>query len=69
MSDYFVANYLDDIDMYSVEQHKYIHNGHSGKGRSKREASLHTNVHDPTGHTRKAVQKLINNKLKQRSKN
>lgn len=67
MSDYFVDNYFDDGDMYSVDQHKHIHVGHSGKGRSKRETQQRTNVHDPSGHTRKTVQKLVNNKKKQSS--
>jgi len=34
--------------------------GHSGKQRSKKEASEHTNHFDPSGHSRKIVNKLVN---------
>ncbi|KAL5006373.1 hypothetical protein ScPMuIL_015179 [Solemya velum] len=37
MSDYFIDHYLDRSDHISLELHKHIHVGHSGKGRSKRE--------------------------------
>ncbi|KAK3085563.1 hypothetical protein FSP39_005380 [Pinctada imbricata] len=66
MSSYFIENYCDEADMYTMEQHKHIHVGHSGKGRTKREAREHTNLSDPNGHNRKTVQKLINNKEKQK---
>lgn len=65
MSDFFVDNYLDEYEVYNMDQHKFVHNGHSGKGRTKREASQHSNSYDPQGHTRKTVQKLVNNKNKQ----
>uniref|UniRef100_A0A0L8GBR5 Nuclear protein 1 n=1 Tax=Octopus bimaculoides TaxID=37653 RepID=A0A0L8GBR5_OCTBM len=53
--------YTDDFDEYDINQEKFIHSSHSGKGRTKKEACLHTNHADPGGHTRKAVTKLINN--------
>ena len=59
--DQAAETYLDEYDVVSVEQHKYMYSSHSGKGRSKREATCNTNRHDPSGHTRKAVQKLVNN--------
>ena len=65
MSNVFISEYCDESDFYSIDQHKFIHVGHSGKGRSKREVRQHTNGYDPNGHTRKAVQKLVNNKQKQ----
>lgn len=65
MSNVFISEYCDESDLYSIDQHKFIHVGHSGKGRSKREVRQHTNGYDPNGHTRKAVQKLVNNKQKQ----
>lgn len=37
-----------------------ISTGRSGKNRSKTEAALHSNKHDPCGHTRKIVEKLHN---------
>ncbi|KAK7473639.1 hypothetical protein BaRGS_00035117, partial [Batillaria attramentaria] len=66
MSSYFVEQYMDEYDVMSMERHKYVHSSHSGKGRSKREAMANTNRHDISGHTRKAVQKLVNNNRKQR---
>ena len=66
MSTYFIENYCDEADFYTMDQHKYIHLGHSGKGRTKRESRQHTNGYDPNGHTRKTTQKLMNNKDKQR---
>lgn len=38
----------------------------SGKGRTKKESEQHTNQHDPSGHTRKTTQKLINSHQKQK---
>lgn len=52
--------YMDEYDKYNIEQDKYENQGHSGKGRSKKE--VEQNHHeDPSGHTRKTVQKLVNN--------
>lgn len=51
--------YLDEYDEYNVECDKYI-NTSSGKRRSKREVAEHTNHFDPSGHTRKIVEKLVN---------
>lgn len=68
MSDYFIDNYMDESDMVSMDRDRYIHLGHSGKGRSKKEAREHTNRHDPNGHTRKTTQKLINNNHNNRAR-
>ncbi|XP_049541639.1 nuclear protein 1, partial [Anopheles darlingi] len=54
------AKMSDDYDKYDLEMEKHIHSGHSGKNRSKKEASDHTNHHDPSGHSRKIVTKLKN---------
>jgi len=51
--------YLDEYDEYNFECDKYV-NTSSGKRRSKKEAAEHTNHFDPSGHTRKIVEKLIN---------
>lgn len=56
--------YLDEYDKYNVEQDKYEKHGHSGKGRTKKEAEQHHHE-DASGHTRKAVQKLVNNAHKE----
>ncbi len=64
---YYIDNNLDEYDHYSMDQHKYIHRGSSGKGRSKLEAALNTNRPDPCGHTRKIVQKLSNSHKKHAS--
>lgn len=53
--------YMDELDEYNIEQDKYGPGGHSGKGRTKKEAAQNTNREDPAGHTRKTTQKLINN--------
>lgn len=56
--------YMDDFDKYNIEQDKYESHGHSGKGRTKKEAEKNHHE-DPSGHTRKAVQKLVNNAHKE----
>uniref|UniRef100_A0A0L8HYH4 Nuclear protein 1 n=1 Tax=Octopus bimaculoides TaxID=37653 RepID=A0A0L8HYH4_OCTBM len=68
MTDFFVANYMDEYDVMSMYRDQYIHVGHSGKGRSKKEAREHTNRHDPNGHNRKTLQKLMNNSYKNRAR-
>lgn len=52
--------YLDEYDDYNIDQDKFVSSSHSGKGRSKKEAEQH-HREDPNGHTRKNVQKLMNN--------
>lgn len=52
--------HLDEYDHYNFDHDKHIHSGHSGKQRSKKEASTHTNHNDPSGHSRKIVTKLRN---------
>jgi len=59
--------YQDDYEHYNYDHEKHIFSGHSGKGRSKKEACLNTNRNEPGGHTRKAVNKLINNNNKQKA--
>ncbi|XP_052861585.1 nuclear protein 1 [Anopheles cruzii] len=56
----------DDYDKYDLEMEKHVHSGHSGKQRSKKEASDHTNHHDPSGHSRKIVDKLKNTEAKKK---
>ncbi|WAR03043.1 hypothetical protein MAR_009601 [Mya arenaria] len=46
--------YMDKYDDYNIEQDKYVGSSHSGKGRSKKEASQNHHE-DPSGHTRKNV--------------
>lgn len=46
-------------DHYDAELERYVRIG-NGKQRSKKEAELHTNQHDPCGHSRKILTKLIN---------
>lgn len=52
--------FFDEYDYYNFEHDKHIFSGHSGKQRSKKEASVHTNHFDPSGHSRKIVTKLAN---------
>merc|ERR1712168_658731 len=49
----------DDLEEYDMEQDKFMP-GKGGKGRSKLEASTHSNHHDPGGQTRKIVTKMQN---------
>lgn len=51
--------YMDEYDDYNIEQDKFMHSG-SGKGRTKKEVAKNHHE-DPAGHTRKNVQKLMNN--------
>ena len=52
--------YLDELDDYNIEQDKFVHSGHSGKGRSKKEMEQHSHT-EAGGNTRKGAQKLMNN--------
>jgi nuclear protein 1 len=55
-------SHLDEYEHmnYSNDQDKSMFSGHSGKQRSKKEAELNTNRHNPGGHERKIVTKLQN---------
>jgi nuclear protein, 1 len=61
-------NNVDAYEHYNYEFEKHVHSGHSGKQRSKKEASEHTNHFDPSGHSRKIVTKLQNTENNQKSK-
>lgn len=52
--------YFDEYEHYNYDVDKNVHSSHSGKQRSKKEASEHTNHFDPSGHSRKIVTKLQN---------
>lgn len=52
--------YVDDYEHFNYDHDKYIYTGNSGKQRSKREAAIHTNHFDPSGHSRKICAKLMN---------
>ncbi|KAI1280887.1 Nuclear protein 1 [Halotydeus destructor] len=52
--------HFDDYEHFNYDQDKFVHSGHSGKQRSKREAMNNTNRADPSGHSRKLVTKLQN---------
>lgn len=52
--------HFDEYEHYNFDQDKLVNSGHSGKGRTKKEASEHTNHFDPSGHSRKIVTKLQN---------
>lgn len=51
---------FDEYEKYEFDNDKHMFSGHSGKQRSKTEAQLHTNHHDPSGHSRKILTKLQN---------
>lgn len=50
----------DEYEHYNYDHDKHIFSGHSGKQRTKKEASIHTNHTDPSGHSRKIMTKLMN---------
>lgn len=54
---------------YDIGVEKQMYSGHSGKGRSKKEAEQHTNHTDPGGHTRKTTAKLMNSHEKEKTQN
>jgi len=53
-------SHFDKYEHYNFDQDKAIFSGHSGKQRSKKEAAQNTNHHNPGGHERKIVNKLMN---------
>lgn len=53
-------SHFDEYEHFNFDQDKKLYSGHSGKQRSKKEASEHTNHFDPSGHTRKIADKLQN---------
>ena len=53
-------SHFDQYEHYNFDQDKAMYSGHSGKQRSKKEAALNTNHHNPGGHERKIVTKLMN---------
>lgn len=56
----------DQIDYFMFDHDKYMFSGRSGKQRSKRETTMHTNRFDPNGHSRKLLVKLRNTEIKRR---
>lgn len=67
------VEHFDEYEKYNFdsETDKQMFSGHSGKQRSKKEASEHTNHFDPSGHSRKIMTKLQNtekNRKKSESK-
>ncbi|KAH7644803.1 hypothetical protein DERF_010392 [Dermatophagoides farinae] len=57
----------DQIEYFMFDHDKYMFSGRSGKQRSKRETTLHTNRYDPNGHSRKLFVKIRNTEMKRRS--
>lgn len=53
-------DHFDEYEHFNYDQEKFVNAGHSGKQRTKKEASEHTNKHDPCGHNRKLVTKMQN---------
>lgn len=52
--------HFDEYEHYNFDHDKYMFSGHSGKQRTKKEASLNTNHFDPSGHSRKILTKFMN---------
>jgi hypothetical protein len=64
-------SHFDEFEHYNYDQEKGMKSGHSGKQRTKKEAEQHTNHHNPGGHERKIVTKLMNTEknVKEQNKN
>ena len=60
--------HFDEFEHLNYDQDKAMKSGHSRKQRTKKEAELHTNFHNPAGHERKIVNKLINAQKNAREK-
>lgn len=61
-------SHFDEYEHYNFAYDKHIYAGHSGKQRSKKEAEVHTNHFDPSGHSRKIAQKLMNSEANKKTK-
>lgn len=59
--------HFDEYEHYNFDHEKHIHSGNSGKQRSKKESSEHTNRNDPSGHSRKIVTKLMNTEINKKN--
>ena len=59
--------FFDEYEHFNYDQEKYMFSSHSGKQRSKKEASINTNRPDPAGHNRKLVTKMQNTEENKRS--
>merc|ERR1712131_128838 len=53
-------DHFDEYEHYNFDDEKSFLSGHSGKQRTKKEASMNTNRHNPGGHERKITTKLMN---------
>jgi hypothetical protein len=62
-------SHFDEYEHYNFEYDKHIYSGHSGKQRTKKEASEHTNHFDPSGHSRKIVTKMQNTEHNKKMEN
>lgn len=60
--------HFDEYEKYNFDFDKHMFSGHSGKQRSKKEASVHTNHFDPNGHSRKIMTKLRNTEQNKKDK-
>ena len=60
-------SHFDKYEHYNYDQDKAMYSGHSGKQRSKKEASQHTNHANPAGHERKIATKLQNLEAKNKA--
>ncbi|XP_014274893.1 nuclear protein 1 [Halyomorpha halys] len=53
-------SHFDEYEHYNFDHDKQLYCGSSGKQRTKKEVSEHTNHNDPCGHSRKIVTKMQN---------
>ncbi|XP_019878317.1 uncharacterized protein LOC109606198 [Aethina tumida] len=61
-------SHFDEYEHYNFMYDKQIYSGHSGKQRTKKEVSEHTNHNDPCGHSRKILTKLMNTETNKKGK-
>lgn len=60
-----MSAHYDEYEYLNDEADRFVNGGHSGKHRSKREVSEHQNRPDPSGHTRKIVTNMANQRQRQ----
>ncbi|CAH1264002.1 NUPR2 [Branchiostoma lanceolatum] len=58
--------FFDEYEYYNFDDYEKLFGHSSGKGRTRREADLRTNRHDPNGHVRKIVTKMQNTEKNRR---
>lgn len=62
-----MSTLYDEYEYLNDEADRFVNGGHSGKQRSKKEAFEHQNRPDPSGHTRKIITNMSNQRQRRTS--